>query len=210
MRRSVGSDTERPRRSHRGFLSSSPEGAEDASSQRFEELQGEIAALPSLLDVAGPRAQEEVYIRRRVLDARLNAARTAASLVADLDAEINPRLVWRDHLIEWRPILANQLQACPPRADTRTAEYTRLGLEISIQAIDRGFNFSGETYPPDVLLFSMMSEVGYTAPPSEPWNLWRAGYGSLPAVEQRLAELQKLRDEAQARLDAALRDPVTA
>jgi hypothetical protein len=45
--------------------------------------------------------------------------------------------VWRDHLIEWRPILANQLQACPPRADTRTAEYTRLGLEISIQAIDR-------------------------------------------------------------------------
>ncbi|HEY5182428.1 MAG TPA: hypothetical protein VIJ07_22090 [Dermatophilaceae bacterium] len=35
-------------------------------------------------------------------------------------------------------------------------------------------------------------------------------YGSLPDVEHRLKVLQQQRDDARARLDAALREPVTA
>jgi hypothetical protein len=35
-------------------------------------------------------------------------------------------------------------------------------------------------------------------------------YGALPDVEHRLKVLQQQRDDAQSRLDAALREPVTA
>jgi hypothetical protein len=174
----------------------------------IESLQADLAALPSLLDVSGARAQEEIHTTKRVLAARIQEARNAANHLAALDVELAPRIKWREHLREWRPIFVAELQACPATADTREAEYRRLGLEISIRAIDRSFPFATECYPPNLPLFELMKAAGYVAPQTEPWNLWRAGYGSLPTVAQRITELQKLRDEAQARLDAALRDPV--
>ena len=112
--------------------------------------------------------------------------------------------------MEWRRELAEQLLACPARATTRQAQDARRGLEISITAIDRGFNFAGETYPPNLPLFALVTEAGYVARQEQPWNPWSGGFGSLQAVTQRLAELQQRRAEAQRRLERTLSAPAMA
>jgi hypothetical protein len=42
----------------------------------IEEMEAELAAMPSLSDTVGARAQEEAYTKKRSLDVRIHAAHT--------------------------------------------------------------------------------------------------------------------------------------
>jgi hypothetical protein len=174
------------------------------STQTIAEIEAELAGLPDLWSVDGSKAQEALYTKKRSLEVRIHQGKNFSNRLASLDADLAPRRAWRDHLLEWRPLFAAELQACSTGAPDR-----RRGLEISLQAIDRSFNFSYEAFPEHLPLFELMKAANYLPPPSEPWNMWRAGFGSLPQVEQRIVELEHQRAIVQQQLDAALGEPIS-
>ena len=136
-------------------------------------------------------------------------ARQAQDELADIDNQFwNPTRLGTDHrnLTEIRAELATELVACP------RAEMDRVhALKISIQATDgRGFDLMNEAIPLSLPLFEKLKARGYVGRAHAPWNPMAALFGSLPTIERRLADLQQRRAMAQARLDAALRDPVSA
>jgi hypothetical protein len=160
----------------------------------IEQLQADLAALP-VEQAIDPR------LKRHILDARITAARNETSTLAELDALIVDTTTWRDHLVEWRKTFCDELLALP-KGDLRAQ-----GLKLSIIQIDRGLDFWNEAFPARIPLDDLMAAAGYQ-PDGKTLAMscgacWR---GSPPVVEKRLRDLQKRRDDAQARLDAALRD----
>jgi len=168
----------------------------------LEQLQTERAALPE--------PAVDLRLKAHILDARITAARNETSTLAELDPKIADLTTWRDHLIAWRETLCAALLGCPQRPRTDHDAGVLQNLKLSIMTVDRGRGvFDGSGYALETLrLGALIREAGYVeAPPVEGQAVGRLPwFGSLPEVEQRLHDLQKRRDEAQARLDATLRD----
>lgn len=177
-----------------------------------EDMQTELANMLATPDLPGSwtqRQRDEYETKRRTLEALIRVARQAQDELADIDNQFwNPTRLGTDHrnLTEIRAELATELVACP------RAEMDRVhALKISIQATDgRGFDLMNEAIPLSLPLFEKLKARGYVGPAHAPWNPMAALFGSLPTIERRLADLQQRRAMAQARLDAALRDPVSA
>jgi hypothetical protein len=160
------------------------------------ELEKKVTALP-----APPPFDYHAAETRRKLEARIVTARAAR----DTLTEVGPRLAeyekWHAHLIDWREKLCNQLLEHAGPRDTQRNLFT-----LSIRRIDRGLDLMNECYPVRLPLDDLMKESGYA--PTDLIDRANGGawLGSLPYVEQRLRDLQKQRDQEQARLNDALRD----
>jgi hypothetical protein len=177
-----------------------------------ERLQAELAAMLDPRDIPGswtPRQRDDYETKRHVFEVRIRTIHTASDELAELEPQIDALKTWCVRLPAWRQDFAQQLAACPAHPETRADEYKILGLKISIQCIDRGFDFENATYPPNPPIFTAMREAGYGAPVHSAWNVWAGGMGSMPTAERRLADLQQRLDAAQAKLDWALREPVS-
>jgi hypothetical protein len=163
----------------------------------IEQLEHALAALPDPLDVP-PRQFDEVETRRSALRACIYTIRSAKSELADVDPQLAAFTKWHDHLVSWRKTLCDQLVACPPQA--------RIGIELSIKRIDRGLDLMGELLPGNLPLDDLMRDAGYVPRDAVARAHGEAWLGTLPYVEQRLAELQRRRDDTQARLNADVRE----
>jgi len=169
----------------------------------LKQLQSEFDArlkpqdYPLSMTIAQANAYEE---ESRVLWARLTAARSAASTLADVEPRLATLETWQAHLIDWRQKLCDKLEVCPPR-DPQLS-----GLRLSVLQIDRGLDFRNEAFPARLPLDDLMAESGISTTGTLAETCAAHWRGSLPAVGQRLRELQSLRDDAQVRLDRALND----
>ena len=74
------------------------------------------------------------------------------------------------------------------------------GLKVSIQMIDGRFPW-GELAPVNLPLTEKLEKLGLPGPP---WRPGLAIFGPLPSIEEQLAYLTKIRDEAQQLLDGLL------
>jgi hypothetical protein len=115
-----------------------------------------------------------------------------------VDPQIAALTKWLGRLVSWRKTLWDRLLVCPPQMQN--------ALTLSIARIDRDLDFMGECLPAHLPLDDLLAEAGYV--PSSPMARanGEAWLGCLPYVEDRLKELQARHDDAQGRLDAALRD----
>ena len=164
----------------------------------LEQLQAELAALPKQSRKA------------EIQEARITATKNAASTVAQMDPLTMKFATFRDHQVGWRETLGTELFACPSYARTGSELGRLQNLKLSIMTIDRGLGVLDDTgYALETLrLGQLMRESGYVeAPPTDGRAIGRLPWlGSLPAVEQRLKDLQQRRDEAQETLDRLLQD----
>ena len=174
----------------------------------LEDLEKALAALPD--GRVHMLKAEEVESKRQTLLDRITAIRAAQATLAAMDSEIATLTEWKGHLLDWRPILCDELLACPPRARTGPEMGRRQNLTMSIVMLDRGLNLDGTGYTLETLrLGDLMRASGFVAAPPVkdleasgrlPW------FGSLDQVEKQLKQLQARRDAAQASLDDALLD----
>ena len=169
----------------------------------LKQLQSEFDArlkpqdYPLSMTIAQANAYEE---ESRVLWARLTAARSAASTLADVEPRLATLETWQAHLIDWRQKLCDQIEVCPPR-DPR-----QHSLRLSILQIDRGLDFRNQAFPARLPLDDLMAESGISTTGTLAETCGQHWLGSLPAVDHRLRELQSRHDDAQVRLDRALQD----
>ena len=169
----------------------------------LKQLQSEFDArlkpqdYPLSMTIAQVNAYEEAG---RVLSARLNAARNAAHTLADIGPQLAALKAWHGRLLDWRQRLCDEIEVCPPR-DPR-----QHSLRLSILQIDRGLDFRNQAFPARLPLDDLMAEVGISTTGTLAETCGAYWRGSLPGVEQRLRELQSRLDDAQVRLDAALKD----
>jgi len=162
-----------------------------------EQIDQELAALPDPLDIP-PRQLDQYETRRSMLRARAETIRRAESTLTDVDPQIAALTKWLGHLVSWRKTLCDRLLVCPPQKQN--------ALKLSVMRIDRDLDLMGEMLPGRLPLDELMAEAGYV--PSSPVARanGQAWFGCMPYVEERLKELQARHDDAQGRLDSALRD----
>lgn len=173
----------------------------------LESLQAELAAMRDSLDIPGdwtPRQRDAYETERCIVTNRVNEVRRANATLAEVDPLIAVLTKWRTDLESCRKTLCDELLAAPrPRTDVDRGQLRN--RELSIQSADRGRRVAeGTGWSVDTLrLGELLRAAGYVAGPDGqlPW------YGALPEVERRLRELHERRDEAQRRLDDALREP---
>jgi hypothetical protein len=176
-------------------------------------LLQQLAALGDVRDVVQTeRELEAFYGKRAALDARIFTLRNAPNDIEKLDPQIAAIKKWCDHLTAWRTEFTKRIAALPASADSRTRaqEQEVAGLTAAIKNIDFGCRYSNEWA---VIAGPLRERIMAAYTPT--WDMptldpWAVGYGPLPTAQQRLAELTKRRDEAQARLDAALCEPEAA
>jgi hypothetical protein len=175
------------------------------------ELQRELDARKDPSDM---QAKVNAYITHTdSIAQRLQTIRSATAALANVAPRIAAEIEWRDHLIEWRRTLCDELLAFPPRIRDDRDLGKQQNVKQSITAIDRGgLSYGGSYGLCSLRLGALMRAAGYVESPKIenqvcgrlPW------FGSMPEVERRLKALEQQRDDAQARLDEALREPVTA
>jgi hypothetical protein len=172
----------------------------------LEEVETELASMLDPLDIPGnwtPRERDAYETKRAVLDARIRTVRMSKDILAQVEPRIAFDTKWRDHLREWLAILGERLLALgDARTDIDRARV--IALKLSIMRIHRGLNFN-EMLPGHLPLDDLLHEAGFVPRDAVARANGDAWYGTLPVVEQRLAELTARRDDAQTRLDAALR-----
>ncbi len=174
------------------------------------QLEAERAKRKDELDLPRtmtPRETDAYVEHTRVLDMRIERARSAAALVAELTAQIAPLEAWRDFLAAQRPKLCADLIALVPDYRDRATMDLQQALKLSISNIDRGATYwangaAGVGAP----LAAAIQAAGYLPRTGVPGVAW---LGSLPATEQQLKELRRQIDTAQAQLDEALLDDAT-
>jgi hypothetical protein len=117
------------------------------------------------------------------------AVRDATSTLAELDPEIATKTACRNALASARQRMCAELMAQP-------SHYEMVSLRLSIATCDRGLGaIEGTGCALEALrLGVLLREAGAS---------WQ---GSIPVVERQIKELQARRDDAQGRLDAALRE----
>ena len=183
----------------------------------LEDMQSELASLLDPLDYPGDwtQRQRDTYeTRRSWLRAKIQDASAAQAVLASVVPQMAALEEWRAFLVPTRATLCAEVMALGKPSSSREFGQ-RQNLLLSIQVIDRGVRVIEDSgYSLATLrLGALMRAAGF--PQSAPVGNQMVGdmsfyYGSLPVVEERIKELTKLRDDAQYRLDAALRDPVTA
>jgi hypothetical protein len=179
---------------------------------KLEDLQAELDAMLDARDIplSWTVGQRDAYeARRRLFTRRISIIRTATRELAEVDPLIVRLTKELSDLDAIRRECGEELIAIPSHSRERATLNRRQGLEISIRAIDARFDLLNECIPTVLPLFEKLKARGYIAPPDSAWNPMRALFGSKPAIERRLFDLQRRRDEAQTRLDAALCDAVT-
>jgi hypothetical protein len=159
------------------------------------------------------RTQRELdtcVARMAVLTQRMTVIRIASSTLASLPP-LAPEQRWLDLLTAWRKTLSDELAALPsPIRDSHTLGEQQ-NLMLSIQVIDVGLGVIRDSgFDLTTLrLGALMREAGYEpvdADPERHYSGVMPWFGSMPEVEQRIADLQQQRDAAQAQLDEALLD----
>jgi hypothetical protein len=183
----------------------------DAVAQR-EQLEAKLAALTGEATVQQAALDANQHARAH-LEARIENIRFAAHALANVAPRIAAETKWLAELTDWRKTICDELLACPPRPRTDLDRGKVQNLTLSIQVIDRGLGVVADSgWSLNTLrLGQLMRGAGYVEGPrianqvsgALPW------FGSLPEVEHRLKGLQAQRDDAQRRLDAALRKPTT-
>lgn len=137
------------------------------------------------------------------LSQRFSAIQVASTTLAGLHP-FGPLLDWRDHLPVWRENFVTRLLAMAPDDRDRATLDLQQGLRLSILNIDRGCGYWPNGAPMiGIPLAEAIVAAGYEPPTNRPGVAW---FGSLPEVEQRIQQLTKERDEAQAALDNAMLD----
>lgn len=168
-------------------------------------LECDLAALPG--EDTFQRQLDANRTARAVLEAQLQTIRTTRVALANLAPRIAAETEWRDHLVDWRKTLCDELLALPLRIRDERTLGVQQNLKLSILKIDSDAEVAPWTLE-TLKLGQLMREAGYVEGPrienqacgALPW------YGSLPDVERRLQTLQQQRDAEQARLDESLLD----
>lgn len=179
----------------------------------IEHLQAQRAAIPEDGALPASTTRDELVAlqaQRLALDRRIRQAREAMATLAALGTA-DADAAWRDHLTAWRAVLCDELLAIKsPIRDPKTMGKSR-SLSLSIRCIDFGLRVVEDTgYDLTTLrLGELMREAGYAVEGADPDRHYAGTmpwHGSLPEVEQRIEDLTKRRERAQAALDDALLD----
>jgi hypothetical protein len=167
----------------------------------LDRLEAKRAALPDEQHLRDEL--ERLLTHAAQIDGSIDAIRFPTRALASLNGQLVAPTQWFDFLTGARQTCCDELLACPSRDSRREAN-----LKRSIQVIDRGLDAIADTGIAlnDLRVGELMMAAAYREGPRYenqacgelPWA------GSLPAVEQRLADLRARRDDEQARLDAAL------
>src|SRR5260221_9010161 len=170
-------------------------------------LERQLAARPG--DEEYERHLDALRQKRETLSLRIQTIRSATSLLASVEPRIAAEIEWRNHLLDWRKTLCDELLAFPPRIRDDRELGSQQSVKLSIITIDRG-HVSEDTGSclETLRLGHLMRAAGYVEGPKIenqvcgrlPW------FGAMPEVERRIQELQQQRDGAQARLDEAVLD----
>ena len=168
----------------------------------LDRLKSEYAELLSPLDMPAMSLREmEAYeTKRSMLHNRIRVIQESTRTLAEVAPELESLTTWHGHLVNLRQKLCDKLEVCPPR-DPQLS-----GLRLSVLQIDRGLDFRNQAFPARLPLDDLMAEVGISTTGTLAETCGAYWRGSLPGVEQRLRELQSRLDDAQVRLDAALKD----
>jgi hypothetical protein len=173
----------------------------------LEQLEQDLAGMLSPLDIPRSwsfRELNEYETRRAVLTVRIRTIRSCTTTLAEVDPQLRTLTTWRDHLTTWRKTLLDRLEALPP-ARTGPELGAQQNLKRSILQIDRGLDFRNGAFPVNLPLDDLMRADGLESPRgtlvSTCGEAWR---GSMPLVEQRLAQLQQQHNDAQQQLDDAM------
>ncbi len=171
------------------------------------DIERQLAALPG--DEEYQRQLDDLRQKREALSLRIQTIRSATAALTNVTPKIAAEVEWRDHLIEWRTTLCDELLAFPPRIRDDRELGKQQNVKLSIVTIDRGRVSEDAGWPLERLrLGALMREAGYAEGPKFenqtagrlPW------FGSLPEVEARINALHQEHAGAQARLDDALLD----
>ena len=178
--------------------------------ERLAQLAEEFAAL-KLRRTRAEQEIDECVARMDLLNQRSTAIQVASTALAGLPP-VTPEQEWLDNLMtKWRPVLCDELLSIKsPIRDAYTLG-VQTNLSLSIRVVDFGLGVLKDTgYDLTTLrLGQLMREAGFEPAGADPDRHYvgvMPWFGSLPEVERRIMNLQKERDEAQARLDEALLD----
>jgi hypothetical protein len=178
---------------------------------KLAEWERQLAALPDSADVpATYNAQAEHARRHSWLTGHIQTVRESQRVLAEVEPQIATLAKWQADLESCRQACADEYLALPSPIRTSEDRGRECNLRLSIQVCDRALGVAeGSGFALETLrLGHLLREKGYVdAPPTEgraigtlPW------FGALPEVDRRVRDLHARRDDAQTRLDAALRD----
>lgn len=169
------------------------------------QMRNELRSLGDEQDVPNTRrAQETDFRQRQYFTARISALQQCQSRLSEVVPKVEAASRWVALLPSWRKTLEGKLAELPSSGRSRAQTDQATLLDLSMRCIDRGFDAGMDFYPTP--LFDLIAAAGFSAPTNSatPGNYWLAGCGSLPEAEQRLAELQLQREQAQDRIDRIL------
>jgi hypothetical protein len=175
--------------------------------EALNRLEQERAAMLDPLDIPGSWTRRELYAyedRRSRLTSLVARARAAVLTLAKVEPQWGTLTNWRDHLVDWRARLSDELLADEPRNTDPKAQVRINGLKLSIIRIDRGLDLVHDMLPANLRLDDLMREAGYIPHDAVARAHGEAWHGSLPDVQARLKELERRRADAWAVLSAAV------
>jgi hypothetical protein len=175
----------------------------------LDALHAEFNVMLDPLDIPRswtPRELDTYEERRALLQRRISNVELARRSQAEAEAHIAELTPQREDLSTIRVECVDELAACSQN-DThdRSVQRNIDALKKSILAIDGQLDVYGRMVmlPAPFPVFEKLKARGYLA--TDGWNPMR---GSLPALEAKLEQLQKKRDDAQAVIDSVLRQAV--
>jgi hypothetical protein len=176
----------------------------DTIATTLAQLTRDLAALGDPGDVLLTYNAQARFAREQSwLQGRISTLRASVRTLAEVEPQIATLTTWRDHLIEWRRILSEELAALPvSNAPPLFARYQ--ALTWSLQRIDRGLDFMNELLPANLPLDDLMRASGYIPRDLVARAHGECWLGTLPQTEHRLTALIARRDDAQTRLEQVI------
>jgi hypothetical protein len=178
-----------------------------------------LAKLQAALKREGTRKSEmerelgRTTARMQDYERRVSAVQLATTTLTHWVPPISEER-WCDQLREWRKLLCDELAELPDRERTAHQSGTFRNLTLSIAMIDGAGGTYGTGYSLETLRLGEMMRIAGHAHIGADVQRNYAGElrwpGSLPEIEQRIARAMQERDDAQAQLDAALREGLSS
>jgi len=176
----------------------------------LSDLERRIEALGDPRDLRSDNERHAYYLAFDALDRRRIALRDAVPELAKLEPQIAEITTWLIHLKGWRGEWQHELDALSAlSALTHEQEQRGVDLTNAIRQVDSGVPYVNNNPMLSTLLRSKICNT-YTPSWDGPRDPWAVGHGAIGESESKLERLTRKRDAFQSRLDAAMRETVTA
>ncbi len=182
--------------------------AADVIADRLAALRAAVTALPHEDDIATPRERDRVSREWSRYTQRHSALEAARYKLAKVNGKLAPLREWREHLLRAEEALTADLaalEALPP-SERRPQWRREDALRASLKALHFGVEYLGGMLMLPLPLADALRARGVVPEPGAD-SIW-TGRGSLTSTDERIAELERQRAEAQAVIDAELSAPV--